>query len=163
MVKRRYAALTASVAVIAMAGCGTENGTLAEDPAPTQTSPTAQPTVGTYPAFGPEDYTFHLAMSCFCLGAGVPIEVTVKDAAVVHAVYLADDTGRGGTKKGDTADKLFWLTINDIIEAANNTAAARVEVVWPAGQDYPTSVYVDENENTIDEEIGYAVSEVRVG
>ena len=166
--KRLYAVAAASAAVIVLVGCGTDDGSVADDPAPSTAAsgspsqePTAEPTVGTYPPFEPEDYTFRLSVTCFCAGAGVPIKVTVEDGAVVNAVYLADDTGRSAVKKGETADKLYWLTINDIIEAANDTGAARVDVVWPPGQDYPTSVYVDADERAADEEVGYTVSKVQ--
>ena len=157
------------VTVLALAGCGKDDGIVADDPAPTEATsepqteePSAEPTVGSYPDFEPEDYTFDLVVSCFCLGAGVPVEVTVEDGAVADAVYLADDSGRSGVSKGETADKRFWLTINDIIEAANDTAADHVDVSWPPGQDYPTSVYVDEDTNMADEELGYSISDVRV-
>ena len=158
--------------MMVLVACGDGDARVAEDPAPssataspssTATSEaTAEPTVGTYPPYGPESYTYHLSVSCFCLGAGVPIKVTVEDGVVVNAVYLADDNGRSAVKKGDPADKTYWLTINDIIDAANNTQAASVEVDWPEGQDYPSSVYVDEDEQLIDEEVGYMLSNVKV-
>jgi hypothetical protein len=173
-VRRLLAALLVSVSALALAGCGTDDGTVAEDPVSSEATspsgspsaepteePTAQPTVGTYPYFEPETYTFRLMVSCYCLGAGAPIKVVVEDGVVVRATYLAADSGRSGVEKGDPADKIYWLTINDIIDAANDTTAARVDVVWPAGQDYPTSVYVDKNLNMADEEIGYTVSNVR--
>jgi hypothetical protein len=50
----------------------------------------------------------------------------------------------------------------DVIKAANNTEAAQVTVEWPAGQDHPDSVFVDQSRMTIDEEMGYAVSDVDV-
>ena len=96
------------------------------------------------------------------MGAGVPIEVTVADAEVAGAIYAGEDTGRGGAKPGDPADKHFWLTINDIIEKANDTEAARVDVDWPAGQDYPNSVYVDGDEKIADDEVGYTITNVVV-
>lgn len=167
---RLHAAVAASVSVLVLSACGTDDGSVADDPgasepaSSTTSTPTeeatAEPTVGTYPEFEPATYSYQLSVACFCVGAGVPIEVTVEDGEVVDAVYLADDDGRSAVKKGDPADKRFWLTINDVIEAANNTSAARVDVVWPPGQDYPSSVVVDEDEKTADEEIGYTVSEV---
>ena len=165
-----YAATLVALAVAVIPACGTEDGTVADDPEPSTSStsttpseePTAEPTVGTYPSFEPESYSFRLSVTCFCMGAGVPIKVTVEDGEVVKAVYAADDDGRSAVQKGDPADKAFWLTINDIIDAANDTSAARVDVVWPPGQDYPTSVSVDKDEMTVDEEVGYTVSDVRV-
>jgi hypothetical protein len=152
---------------LSVAACSGDDGDdIAADPAPTTAtsspSPTAAPTVGTYPAFEATDYTFELTVSCFCLGSGVPIEVTVTDAEVVGAVYGMDDSGRGGVKQGDPADQAFWLTVNDVIDKANDTGAARVDVDWPAGQDYPNTVYVDGDEMVADDEVGYTVANVQV-
>ena len=162
-----YAAVAASLSVLVLAACGTDDGSVADDPAPSETTttpteePTAEPTVGTYPPFEPESYTFRLSVACFCMGAGVPIKVRVEDGHVVRAVYRTGDDGRSAVRNGADADKAFWLTINDIIDAANDTTAARVDVVWPQGQAYPTSVSVDKDEMTVDEEVGYTVSDVR--
>jgi predicted small lipoprotein YifL len=157
---------------LSLAACGSDGDSddVASDPAPTSASPTpsptesptASPTVGTYPAFEPENYTFELNVSCFCMGAGVPIEVTVANAEVVGAVYGMDDSGRGGGKKGDPADESFWMTINDIINRANNTEADTVRVDWPAGQDYPNSVYVDGEKTMADDEVSYGIANVVV-
>ena len=83
--------------------------------------------VGTYPEFEPTDYTFELTVSCFCMGAGAPVVVTVADAEVVGAVYGMGRAAAGtaGSSEGDPADKVFWLTINDVIEKANDTEADR--------------------------------------
>ncbi len=164
--------LAALVLPLSLAACSGDDGDdVASDPAPTSAtaspsetpSPTAEPTVGTYPEFEPTDYTFELTVSCFCVGAGAPIEVTVENAVVVGAIYgPGSDGGRGGVKPGDPADKHYWLTINDVIEQANDTEAARVDVDWPAGQDYPNSVYVDTAENVADDEVGYTIANVVV-
>jgi hypothetical protein len=163
---------------LSLAGCGSsdDGDDVASDPGPTTStpsasptasptpSPTAAPTVGTYPAFEPTDYTFELTVSCFCLGAGVPVVVTVADSEVVGAVYgLGESGGRHGSiKAGDPADKTFWLTINDVIDRANDTEADKVTVEWPAGQDYPTSVYVDGHKGMADDEVGYTIANVQV-
>ena len=81
----------------------------------------------------------------------------MRDGEVVDAIYGLD--GRG-VEAGTPADEFMWLTINDVIDEANNTDAASVEVDWPAGQDYPHSVYVDEDLQMADEERGYQVSDV---
>jgi hypothetical protein len=96
------------------------------------------------------------------MGAGVPVEVTVADSEVVGAVYSVDDSGRGEVQAGDPADHRFWMTINQVIDAANDTEADKVRVDWPAGQDYPNSVYVDSEKNMADDEIGYTIANVVV-
>ena len=155
--------LATSVAALSflLAACGGDGDDVATDPGPgpATTEPTAAPTVGTYPPFGPEDYTYTLVVACFCPGGGTPVDVTVRDGEVVDAVY--DGDGRGA-EAGTPADELMWLTVNDVIDAANDTEAASVQVEWPAGQDYPTSVHVDEELDTVDEERGYEISDVVV-
>jgi hypothetical protein len=155
---------------LGLAGCGSgdDGDDVAADPAPTSATstptptPTASPTVGTYPEFAPTDYTYVLTVSCFCAFAGSPVEVTVANAEVVGAVYSQDDGGRGDVHAGDPADKTYWMTINDVIAKANDTSADKVTVDWPAGQDYPSSVYVDPHKTMADEETGYTIADVQV-
>lgn len=161
MKSSRLAAIAATCLVLV--GCGTDSGSdVASDPTPTSSStptPTAEPTVGTYPSYEPEDYSYTLVVSCFCADGGAPIRVTVVNGEVTDAIYTGD--GRG-TQEGERADDFRWLTINDVIEAANDTGAASVTVKWPAGQDYPSSVQVDQDKNMVDEEVGYYISDVVV-
>ena len=156
----RVLVATAALALV-LTGCGNDEPDVASDPT-TEPTPTAEPTVGTYPYFEPQDYAYTLMFSCFCPDAGTPIRVTVVDDEVTDAVLTADGQGRGGGKKGDPAPQYTWMTIDDIIEAANDTEAAEVRVEWPAGQDYPDSVYVDHDTNVADEENGYTISDVQV-
>ena len=148
-------------------GCGGDESDVASDPGPgsaatsgSTPTPSGEPTAGSYPAFEPEDYTYTLVLACFCAGGGTPVDVTVSDGEVTDAVYAGD--GRGA-ESGAPADQLMWLTVNDVIDEANDTDAASVEVDWPAGQDYPSSVYVDQDLDVADEERGYLVSNVVVG
>jgi hypothetical protein len=153
--RRLRLTVAATTLCLLLAGCG--GGTdLASDPGETS-APEATPTVGTYPAFAPEDYTFTLVVACYCLGGGTPIDVTVRDGEVVDATY--DGEGRG-VEAGTPVDQSLWLTVDDVIDAANDTGAASVEVVWPAGQAYPDSVFVDRDLDTVDEEVGYQLSQV---
>jgi hypothetical protein len=166
-------AALALTAALLLVGCGsdtTADSPTAVDPTPTSAAPessTAQPsdqpsdqaTVGSYPSYAPEDYTYTLHVSCFCMGAEAGIRVTVEDGEVTDAVYADDDRG---VEAGDEVDGYRRLTINDVIDAANNTLAARVDVTWPTGQDYPSKVYVDRSERIADEELGYSISDVTV-
>ncbi|WP_193607330.1 DUF6174 domain-containing protein [Nocardioides lijunqiniae] len=156
-------------ASLVLVGCGAEDepdtaSDTGSGPASSPTSappstPAAPPTVGTYPEFGPEDYTFTLVVSCFCADAGVPMRVTVVDDEVTEAVYTRG--GRGVTD-GGPVPRGRWTSLDDVIAAANDTDAEKVEVDWPAGQDHPSSVSVDTSTRIADEEVGYAVSDVVV-
>ena len=73
--------------------------------------------------------------------------------------------GRGGAKAGEPAPEFFEITIDEVIaeaEDAEEAGAARVDVTWPEGSDYPTEVYIDRDERMADEEIGYTLSDVKV-
>ena len=160
-------ATSAVLLSLLLAGCGDDQTDVASDPGPggapsseSSPAPSDEPTAGTYPSFAPEDYTYTLVLACFCVGGGTPVDVTVRDGEVTAAVYAGD--GRGA-QAGSPADQFLWLTINDVIDEANDTDAPSVKVDWPAGQDYPTSVYVDQDRDTVDEERGYEVSNVVVG
>lgn len=157
----RTALVAAVAATVVLSACGSSSGDTAIDPGTEPSAqPTTQPTVGTYPSYEPTDYAYTLRVSCFCADANVPIRVHVAGGEVTSAVYARD--GRGHDR-GDPADDFRRLTINDVIDAANDTDAYSVQVEWPAAQDHPDSVYVDQDEHMIDEEVGYAVSDVVVG
>jgi len=168
----RHLAVSAAALLLplALTACGSDdNGhDVASDPAPTSATststpaPTASPTVGSYPEFAPTDYTYTLSVGCFCMGSGTPITVTVADGQVVKAAYSQDDTGRGGTSAGEPADQRYWMTINDVIAQANDTKADHVIVDWPAGQDYPNQVTVDQHKDMADDEIYYTIADVQV-
>jgi hypothetical protein len=150
----RSTLLAAGAALLALTACGTDAGDSAGDP-----TPAPSPTVGSYPSFEPEDYTYTLRVTCYCPGAGDPIRVTVRDDEVVDAVHLENGPGH---HRGDPAEDVRRLTLDDIIGAANDTQAFEVDVRWPDGQDYPSSVQVDLQERMVDEEFGNRVSDVVV-
>ena len=160
-------AAAAALAISALAGCSGDDGDspTAEDPASTPASEssedaTEEPTVGSYPEFDEPDYTFVLEQFCFCPITG-PVKVIVEGGEVTSAVIL--EGVKGGVKKGTEAPEYLQQTINDVIAQANNTEAAEVIVDWPADQDWPDSVAVDQIENAIDDEVTYAISGVSVG
>ena len=159
MASVRLALPTALLALL-LTACGGDDTTVADDPGPVTPTSTPTPSAGAYPPFEPEDYTYTLVVACFCQGGGTPIDVTVRDGEVVDAVY--DGDGRGA-EAGTPAAENFWLTINDVIDAANDADADSVRVEWPEGQDHPDSVYVDGDEGVADDETGYQVSQVVVG
>lgn len=155
----------AVLALTVLAACGGEDSSTAEDPADGPSAAesstavdgsTAEP--GGFPAFAPEDYSYLLEVICYCPLTG-PVEVTVEGGEVASAVYAR---GGHGLKEGDDAPVFMRKTINDVIDAANDTDAAEVDVTWPEGQDYPRSVSVDQDNRMVDEEITYIVRRVQV-
>jgi Family of unknown function (DUF6174) len=164
--RTRSAHVLAAVVLTALAltGCSDDgDDDTATDPGGSESSstPTAAPTVGSYPAFGPADYEYTLTVSCFCPDAGVPVRVTVADGSVTSAVY--DEKG-SGFDQGDPAPDYRGMTINGVIDEVNAaTDAATVRVKWPEGQDYPSQVWIDQDERMADEEIGYTIADVEVG
>jgi Family of unknown function (DUF6174) len=163
------AALTAT---LALTGCGagstgdpdtaadpgTPAGSSSPSPSPSP-SPTPSPTLepGSYPAYPHDSYTYVLRLQCYCPSVGEPIDVTVTDGVVTSAVWGRD--GQGWTK-GDDVGEWGQVTLDEIIDRANDTGAYEVEVDWAPGDDHPTRVSIDQDKRMVDEEITYLVSDV---
>ena len=128
----------------------------ASDPSSSATTSAApSPSASTYPRFAPKDYTYRLEVLCFCTQVGA-VRVEVADGKVANA------TGVTGRLKGQRAPEFARLTINDIIARANDRSAAQVKVVWPRGQDHPTSVRIDAMKQATDDEVTYVIRKVRM-
>lgn len=168
---RPWAAALITALALTLTGCsGDDAPDTATDPASddrdpgtseTSEAPSSPPTVGTYPGFAPEDYAFTLRVTCFCPDAGVPVRVTVAGGEITSAVYA--ERSRGIKKGAPAPEHLSSVTIDDVIDQLNAaTEAEKVDVDWPEGQDFPSSVYIDQSSRISDEEIGYAISDVVV-
>jgi hypothetical protein len=148
-------------AAVLATGCGTARSTGAAEPlaspASSPSSPGSHPTAAPWPSYDVADYTYTLRTSCFCADRGIPVTVTVRDGVVTQAVYARSGWGH---RAGDRAADWLRVTINDVVDAANTPHAASVQVRWPQGQDYPSSVWVDPDASTADEEMGYTISDV---
>ncbi len=152
--KRHLVPLLLGAAVL-VAGCGTAAESAVDraggSPSPvTHPHPTAMP----WPAYDVPDYTYTLRTSCFCADRGSPVVVTVRDGEVTYAVYAHRGWGHAA---GDRADDWMRLSINDVIDAANDRHAAQVRVVWPEDQDHPASVWIDHDAGVADDEVGYTI------
>jgi hypothetical protein len=158
--KKRLVPLLVGVATLA-AGCGSSGHADIDGGVTPETTPRGTPdshsTAAPWPAYEVDDYTYTLRTACFCADGGVPVIVTVRDGEAVGAVYA--QRGRGHAA-GDDAGDWMRVSINDVIDAANNKNAYQVRVRWPQGQDYPTSVWVDRDANMADDEIGYSIRDV---
>ena len=156
--RRTALPVLAAVLALGLSACGRENDEKAADPATTEsTTPTptatATPTREAYPTFEPADYTYRLEVICFCPMTG-PLEVRVVDGKVADAVQVAEPRTK--------AAAFARLTINDIIAKANDPKNAKAEVTWPAGQDHPTRVRIDQIEKATDDEVTYVIKDVEV-
>ena len=160
----------ALVGVLSLAACGGDDGTTAADPAPTTstaeptptaptpTAPTTAPKPGSLPDFPYPDYEYTLEMRCFCANIDQKYRITVAGADVSNVKWATN--GDGHVVGEELTDDYLRLTIQDIIDLGNDPDAAQVDVEWPAGQEYPTSVYIDKDKMTADEEVTYVISEV---
>lgn len=126
-------------------------------PSPQATSSSTAPTG--HPRFEEPDYTYVLRMNCYCPFI-TPVRITVEDGSVSSAVATED--GRS-IRRGEEAPESLQLTINDIIDRAEDPDVAEVELDWPDGQAWPNRVRLDQIEGAVDDEITYVISDVDVG
>ncbi|HWJ07819.1 MAG TPA: DUF6174 domain-containing protein [Nocardioides sp.] len=169
----RPAALPALAALLALglSACGSDDDGRAADPAgeatssdapsgtssgtPPTTTASDDPTARQWPTFAATDYTYRLEVLCFCPMTG-PLQVTVADGEVTSAVRLQPPG------KGRPAPEFARLSIDDIIDKANDPSVFEADVTWPAGADHPSKVAIDQIENATDDEVTYTISKVVV-
>ncbi|WP_370291671.1 DUF6174 domain-containing protein [Nocardioides sp.] len=181
------ATLACLAALAGLAGCGsgdtdraardtagTAGDTTEDTPsAPSSTgggSPTGAPTSvapgATYPAFAPRDYDYVLGLQCYCPVLG-SVSIRVRDGEVA-AARLVDLPDTGQSIDPDVVPEVARLTIQDVIDRANEQAAkgtpkdGRVTVAWPDSSVAPTSVSIDPVRYATDDEITYTISKVVV-
>lgn len=158
--------IAAAVTGTLLAGCGHEDddrardtsssgGSTSQSPGPGGMGGSESPDAGAWPSFAPQDYVYRLEILCFCPLLG-PLRVSVEDGEVASAVSIS------GESKGEEAPEFARLTINDVIARANDPQVAEAEVTWPAGQDHPTTVAIDQIERATDDEVTYTITNVRV-
>lgn len=151
--------LAALVVLAPLAGCPVPVAPSAEDaPAPTggaERSPDLDAARERWQEAGFDAYQMTLQRSCFCPeDYRGPFEVTVRNGAVESATF-----------NGTAVDAERVLTVADLfdlLEDAYDQGAARVDVTFDDELGYPTSLYIDYNEQMADEEVGYTVSSVQV-
>ena len=107
----------------------------------------------------PETYEFVLAReACEC-----PAEWLVPTRVIVHQtkVLAAEHVGTGLSVAMDahhvmTVDQLF-----ELVEAAFQDDAVRVEVTYDLEFGYPSSIFIDYRANLVDEEVGISARELK--
>lgn len=162
MLRVTSTALATAALTLALGGCGGEDEVARDEPTATaEPAPSSPPDDG---GFAPSSYSYTLQVSCYCPYAAVPVRVSVEDDSVVDAVFERGG-GRGGAVRGEQAPELLRLSIEDVLaqaEEAEEAGAHEVTVEWPEASEHPTEVYIDRNEMAIDEEVGYAISDLEV-
>jgi hypothetical protein len=106
---------------------------------------------------GPSAYEYALERRCFCgEAARGPIRVTVEVGAVVERVYVGS-----GDPVPASFDDLFPVVdgLFDVLEDAYERDAHQIDVTYDPETGVPIDFWIDYSENTIDEELGYTVTE----
>lgn len=170
MTSRTSLAAAATLLTLTLSACGQSSGAdTAADPAadpatpsatPTPTGPSTAPKPGSLPDFPYADYAYTLEQRCFCANIHQKYRIVVRGGNVTEVTWATPGEGHavGDAVPGDLQ---VALTIQDIIDLGNDRRAAEVEVDWPSGQLYPTSVYVDRDKTIADEEGAWVVSDVQ--
>lgn len=176
--QRSLGALAGSLLALALGGAIAlaADGPSSPDPASATSEVVKRPAQGsgttpiTVPpakdAFPHLNYHYDLTIGVFGPMGGVPLRVTVRDGAVAGVEYAKDSPAdwHESWKAGDPVSArdlpFVSVTLNDIIAASHREDTNPPVVSWPSGQDYPTSVAVDPEENAIDDEYTYLVSNV---
>ena len=94
-------------------------------------------------------------MRCYCANQDQQYRITVAGGEVTDVTWATE--GDGHAVGDPVSDEYARVTIQDVIDKGNDPKAAQVDVEWPAGQDYPTSVYVDQDKMVADEEVTYLI------
>ena len=158
-------ALAAALATTLTACGGDDEAATATDTAPTTataeptpTAPTVEPEPGSLPDFPYTDYAYTLEMRCFCANVDQKYRIEVAGGVVSGVTWATDGEGH---QTGDAvADDYLEVTIQDLIDKGNDPKAAQVDVEWPAGQLWPTSIYVDGDKMIADDEVTWVISDV---
>jgi hypothetical protein len=179
MTSRRHAlgealgALLLAVSLSAtLAACGgdADDGQVATDTSPTTaptstttvepspSGPTAVPEAGSLPDYPYADYSYSLEMRCYCANQDQQYRITVAGGEVTDVTWATE--GDGHAVGDPVSDEYARVTIQDVIDKGNDPEAAQVDVEWPAGQDYPSSIYVDQDQMVADEEVTWVISDV---
>ncbi len=104
------------------------------------------------------DYRYTLREFCFCGPETLrPVVIEVVDGQVASATYEDDGTAVVQPRLGQlrTVDGLF-----DVIQDAIDREAHSLEAQYDPVRGYPTSVQIDYIEFAVDEEYGFAASDL---
>ncbi len=106
---------------------------------------------------GPASYTVAIERQCFCGPDGRgPVRVTVINGKIVGQVYVASGASVTGDAQGwfPDVDGLF-----EILRGAMDDGAHEIRVTYDPANGVPVDFWIDYDENTADEELGFLVTE----
>lgn len=107
-------------------------------------------------------YTFVIARSCECLPEiGRPTRVIVRRRAGARVEVIESITDAQTGEPASEERKLYVLSVDglfSLIEKAIDDGAADVRVVYDEAKGYPSSLYIDPNGTTVDDELILRVS-----
>ena len=169
--RHAFRLLTSGIAALALGAvltaCGGDAGDdVATDTGPTSAPPTSEPVgpteapkPGSLPAYPYQDYAYTLEQRCFCGNIDQKYRITVEGGEAAAVTWA---TKGDGHQVGDpVADaEYLMISIQDIIDQGNDPDAAEVDVDWPVGQEYPNSIYIDQDKMVADEEVTWVISDV---
>lgn len=130
-------------------------------PSSSPSKPAPTPTLDLQ-SFKVANYDFTYEIKCFCSNRS-PITASVRDGKITKATSAKGEV----INNGEAPQGPDLLTVNEMISAAEQVSArGSVKVDWPEGSPAPKTIFIDNIENAIDDEITYTITsfkEVAVG
>lgn len=146
----RGSLVVAAVSLVAiLPGCSSVTGPAAEE---------LEENLRTWRARGISSYTYAYRLNCFCGGPGIrPVEIEVRDGAVAAVRVL--ETG----EPEEFFDPEAFPTVEDLfqtIREALDRDPFRIRAEYDDLLGYPRDVFIDFEQNVIDEEFGFVTSDL---
>jgi hypothetical protein len=103
-------------------------------------------------------YRFKFQRTCFCFPIDLSADVTVRDGKVVAAENISD--GRGTPDFTVPLDRFKSIEELHAMIATLHGQAALMQIAWDATLPFPTWIYIDGHQPSVDDEIEYRISDV---
>lgn len=100
------------------------------------------------------NYEFYFQWNCvFCdFGEGGPVIISVRESRIVDINFVVDDVDTIGGFNYHTIDGLF-----DFLQERIDQKADTISAEYHSELGYPTDVWIDDEMNTDDDEIGFEI------
>ena len=106
------------------------------------------------------DYQFNFRWICFCaLESIAPVNITVRENRIDSAAFVADDVPVAieGFKRYRTIEGLF-----DLLQEGIDRNAHSILAHYHSELGYPIDVWIDYDEATADEELGFEINSLLI-